>query len=196
MIRDLFDQILALFGIIILSPLLILISIWILLDSRGGVFYVQERIGLKGKPFGLIKFRTMRPESDKKGKLTVGDRDPRITKAGYSLRKYKLDELPQLFNVLFGQMRFVGPRPEVADYVNLYTDEQIRVLSVKPGITDYASLKYFKESELLAQSSDPRKTYIEEIMPEKIRINLEYIERKSFGEDMSIIAKTIARIFA
>ncbi len=196
MIRDLFDQVLALVGILILLPILILISIWILLDSRGGVFYVQERIGLHGKPFGLMKFRTMRPDSDKKGKLTVGDRDPRITHAGYLLRKFKLDELPQLINVLKGDMRFVGPRPEVDEYVRLYTAQQRKVLTVKPGITDYASLKYFKESELLAKSENPRQTYINEIMPEKIRINLEYIDRKSFSEDLRIILKTVGRIFS
>lgn len=196
MIRDLFDQLLALLGIIILLPFFILIAIWILLDSPGGVFYVQERIGLNGEPFGLMKFRTMRPDSDKKGKLTVGDRDPRITTAGYFLRKFKLDELPQLINVLKGDMRFVGPRPEVAEYVNLYSPYQMKVLSVKPGITDYASLKYFKESELLAQSENPRQTYIDEIMPEKIRINLEYIDRKSFAEDLKIIFKTVGRIFS
>lgn len=196
MMRDLFDQLLALLGILILLPFFILISVWIILDSKGGAFYIQQRVGLNGKPFGLIKFRTMRPDSDLKGKLTVGDRDPRITNAGYFLRKYKLDELPQLFNVLNGTMRFVGPRPEVEEYVDLYTSEQKKVLTVKPGITDYASLRYFKESELLAKSENPRQTYIEEIMPEKIRINLEYIERKSFSEDLKIIFKTIGRIFS
>jgi len=196
MIRDLFDQILALVGIVLLLPLFIIIPVWIVLDSRGGAFYIQKRIGKGGKPFGLIKFRTMRPASDQKGKLTVGNRDPRITPAGYVLRKYKLDELPQLFNVLKGEMRFVGPRPEVEEYVRLYTSKQRRVLSVKPGITDYASLKYFEESELLAKSDNPRQTYIDEIMPEKININLEYLRRKSFSEDLRIILKTIGRIFS
>lgn len=196
MIRDLFDQILALVGIVLLLPLFIIIPVWIVLDSRGGAFYIQKRIGKGGKPFGLIKFRTMRPASDQKGKLTVGNRDPRITAAGYVLRKYKLDELPQLFNVLKGEMRFVGPRPEVEEYVRLYTSKQRRVLSVKPGITDYASLKYFEESELLAKSDNPRQTYIDEIMPEKIKINLEYLRRKSFSEDLRIILKTIGRIFS
>jgi len=196
MMRGLFDQLLALLGILILLPFFILISIWIILDSKGGAFYIQQRVGLNGKSFGLIKFRTMRPDSESKGKLTVGDRDPRITSAGYFLRKYKLDELPQLFNVLNGTMRFVGPRPEVEEYVKLYNPEQMKVLSVKPGITDYASLKYFKESELLAKSENPRQTYINEIMPEKIRINLDYIERKSFTEDLKIIFKTVGRIFS
>jgi len=194
--RDLFDQLLALIGILVLLPVFILISLWIILDSKGGAFYVQKRVGLNRKPFGLIKFRTMLPNSDKKGMLTVGARDPRVTKAGYFLRKYKLDELPQLFNVLNGTMRLVGPRPEVEEYVNLYTEEQMKVLSVKPGITDYASLRYFKESELLATSKDPRQIYIEEIMPAKIRMNLEYLERKSFGEDLKIIFKTLARILS
>jgi len=196
MIRDLFDQFLALLGILILLPLFIVLSLWVALDSRGGIFYKQERIGFNGKPFRLIKFRTMRPASDAKGKLTIGDRDPRITRAGYFLRKYKLDELPQLINVLKGDMHFVGPRPEVDEYVRLYTPEQKKVLSVKPGITDYASLKYFKESELLATSKNPRETYIREVMPEKLRINLEYIDRRSFAEDLKIIFKTIGRILS
>lgn len=196
MIRDLFDQFLALLGILVLLPLFIILGLWVALDSRGGIFYKQERIGLNGEPFRLIKFRTMRPASDAKGKLTIGDRDPRITRAGYFLRKFKLDELPQLINVLKGDMRFVGPRPEVDEYVRLYTPKQKKVLSVKPGITDYASLEYFKESELLAKSKNPRETYIREVMPEKLRINLEYIDRKSFAEDLKIIFKTIGRILS
>jgi len=194
MMRDLFDQLLALVGIIILLPVFILVSIWVILDSKGGIFYFQERVGMNGKPFSLIKFRTMFPESDRKGQLTVGDRDPRITRAGYFLRKYKIDELPQLFNVLKSDMRFVGPRPEVDEYVRLYTPSQRKVLSVKPGITDYASIKFFKESELLAKSDNPRDTYINNVMPEKIKINLEYIDRKSFLHDLKIILKTLGRI--
>ncbi len=196
MLEALFNRGSALLGIIFLFPILLIFGIAIALDSRGGVFYIQQRVGLKGRPFGLYKFRTMRPLSDQKGKLTIGDRDPRVTRVGYFLRKYKLDELPQLINVLNGTMNLVGPRPEVQEYVDHYTQAQMRVLDVKPGITDYASLEYFKESEILAQSSDPQRTYIEEIMPEKIRINLEYVERKSMGEDLRVIGKTIARILS
>ncbi len=180
--------------IIFLIPVFSAISIWIMLDSKGGIFYKQERIGLGQKPFDIFKFRTMRPASDKAGLLTVGDRDNRITKAGYFLRKYKLDELPQLWNVLLGDMSLVGPRPEVKKYVDLYDKNQLKVLDIRPGITDWASLHYFKESELLAQSSNPEKTYIEEIMPEKLELNLKYIENQSFTGDLNIIFKTILKI--
>jgi len=138
----------------------------------------------------------MRNDSEKKGQLTIGSRDPRITGIGYFLRKAKLDELPQLINVLKGDMSLVGPRPEVRKYVDLYTEEQKKVLLVRPGITDYASLKYFEESDLLAKSAEPEKTYIEVIMPEKLKINLEYIDKVSLGEDIRIIFKTIKRIFS
>lgn len=194
MLNFLFNRLSAALGVWVLSPLLLLIAIAVAIDSKGGVFYIQERIGKNGKPFGLFKFRTMRVNADQDGKLTVGDRDSRITRVGYYLRKYKLDEFPQLINVLNGTMNLVGPRPEVQEYVEMYTADQRKVLEVYPGITDYASLKYFKESELLAASSDPRKTYIEEIMPEKLRINLGYIERKSMREDLKIILKTVERI--
>jgi lipopolysaccharide/colanic/teichoic acid biosynthesis glycosyltransferase len=194
MLNFLFNRLSAALGIIILLPVFLLIAIAIAVDSKGGVFYIQERIGKNGKPFGLFKFRTMRVNADLAGKLTVGDRDPRITRVGYYLRKYKVDELPQLFNVMNGTMNLVGPRPEVQEYVEMYTPDQRRVLNVRPGITDYASLKYFNESELLAASTDPRKTYVEEIMPEKLRINLTYIERRSMAEDLKIIAKTVGRI--
>lgn len=196
MLSFLFNRLAALLGLLFLAPIMFLLGIAIAIDSKGGVFYIQERIGRDGVPFGLFKFRTMRPDADKLGKLTVGDRDPRITEVGYFLRKYKLDELPQLLNVLNGTMNLVGPRPEVAEYVVYYSEKQKKVLQVKPGITDYASLAYFNESELLAASDDPKKTYIEEIMPEKLRMNLEYIERKSLVEDLRIIAKTIRRILS
>ncbi len=143
------------------------------------VFYLQTRVGLNGKDFKLFKFRTMHKDSDKKGLLTVGGRDPRVTTIGYYLRKYKLDELPQLFNVLFGTMSLVGPRPEVRKYVDLYTKEQQQVLSVKPGITDFASLEYINENDLLAKSSDPEKIYIDEIMPAKLALNSKYIQQQS-----------------
>jgi hypothetical protein len=153
------------------------------------------RVGLNGKAFALLKFRTMRQDSDKKGLLTVGANDNRITKAGYYLRKFKLDELPQLYNVLIGDMSLVGPRPEVQKYVDMYDEVQRHVLDVKPGITDYASLEYFEENELLAKSSDPERTYIEEVMPAKLKINLAYIPKASLGEDLKIIFLTIKRIF-
>lgn len=192
--RSGFDKLAAFLGLLILSPLLIIIALAISFDSRGGVFYIQTRIGKDFKPFGLYKFRTMRPDSESKGRLTIGKDDPRITRVGAFLRKYKLDELPQLINVLNGTMNLVGPRPEVLEYVQLYNEEQRKVLSVKPGITDYASLAYFDENELLAQSSNPRQTYIDEVMPAKLKLNLEYIENRSFGEDLRIVFRTIGRV--
>lgn len=189
-----FDFCCSLLGLIVLSPIFLLLAICIVLESKGGVFYLQERIGKNAIPFKLYKFRSMRPDSDKKGLLTVGSRDTRITKTGYYIRKFKLDELPQLINVLLGDMSLVGPRPEVKKYTDLYTDEQKRVLSVRPGITDWASLKYFDESDLLSHSADPEKTYIEEIMPAKLIYNLNYINNHSFLEDIRIILLTIKRI--
>lgn len=154
---------------------------------------MQKRVGKDGKEFGLYKFRTMRPDSDKV-KITVGDRDPRVTNIGYYLRKYKLDELPQLINILVGEMSVIGPRPEVKQYVDLYTTEQLKVLSVKPGLSDLATLEYVNESEILAQSDNPEETYIHEIMPDKLALNLKYIKNQSFLLDMKIIFKTLLRI--
>lgn len=196
MIRTLFDRIAALVGLLVLSPFLIIIAIAISIDSRGGVFFVQTRVSKDFKPFGLFKFRTMRPFAEKEGKLTIGNNDPRITKIGAILRKFKLDELPQLFNVLNGTMNLVGPRPEVPEYVAHYSQEQRKVLSVKPGITDYASLLYFNENEVLAQSENPKETYLKVVMPAKLKLNLEYIEKRSFGEDLKIILKTVIRILS
>jgi len=164
------------------------------LGSKGGVFYIQQRVGKNGRDFSLYKFRTMHTGADKKGLLTVGARDSRITGIGYFLRKNKLDELPQLFNVLFGSMSLVGPRPEVRKYVEMYNEEQKRVLSVKPGITDYASIEYVNENEVLAKSSNPEQTYISEIMPHKLQLNLKYIREKSFATDLKIIFRTIGKI--
>ncbi len=188
-----------LFSLIILTAFLpfgIVIAIIILLTSKGGIFYVQERIGRYEKPFGLLKFRTMRKDADKLGKLTVGMRDPRITGIGYFLRKYKLDEFPQFINVLLGSMSVVGPRPEVKEYVDLYTPAQKQVLNVKPGITDYASLEYFEENELLGKSADPRKTYIEEVMPAKLELNKKYASNPSIGQDVKIVWKTVVRVIS
>jgi len=177
-----FDFILGLVGLVVLAPIFIMLAIWIKIDSKGPVFYKQVRVGQNGINFGLFKFRSMVVDADKKGLITVGGRDPRITRSGYFIRKYKLDELPQLINVLVGDMSLVGPRPEVRKYVNLYTDEQQKVLSVKPGITDYASIEYMDENEILGKSSDPEKTYIEDIMPEKIKYNMKYINNKNLFE--------------
>ena len=189
-----FDFILSLVGLVVLAPIFIVLAIWIKIDSTGPVFYKQVRVGQNGIDFGLFKFRSMVVDADKKGLITVGGRDPRITRSGYFIRKYKLDELPQLINVLVGDMSLVGPRPEVRKYVDLYTDEQQKVLSVKPGITDYASIEYMDENEILGKSSDPEKTYIEEIMPEKIKDNMKYINNKSLFEYFKIILLTVLKI--
>ena len=171
MIKRIFDILFSSVILLFFLPIGLIISLLIILTSPGGVFYRQERIGKSGIPFLIMKFRSMRTDSDVKGKLTVGMRDPRITSIGYFIRKYKLDEFPQFINVLKGDMSVVGPRPEVQEYVDLYSQDQRKVLDVKPGITDYASLFYFKENELLAQSINPQKTYIEEIMPAKLKLN-------------------------
>lgn len=189
-----FDFILSLVGLVVLAPIFIVLAIWIKIDSKGPVFYKQVRVGQNGIDFGLFKFRSMVVDADKKGLITVGGRDPRITRSGYFIRKYKLDELPQLINVLVGDMSLVGPRPEVRKYVDLYTYEQQKVLSVKPGITDYASIEYMDENEILGKSSDPEKTYIEEIMPEKIKYNMKYIQNKNVSEYFKIIFLTLLKI--
>jgi len=188
------DILSSLFGLLLLSPLFLIVALWIVIDNPGPVFYRQQRVGKDGKDFGLLKFRSMRVGADKTSLITVGDRDPRVTRAGYYIRKYKLDELPQLWNVLKGDMSLVGPRPEVRRYVDLYTPEQRKVLSVRPGITDYASIEYIDENRLLAQSADPDKTYIEEIMPAKIALNMRFINHRTVGEYMKIIFLTITKI--
>jgi lipopolysaccharide/colanic/teichoic acid biosynthesis glycosyltransferase len=193
-IKRFFDIIFSLGGIIILSPFFVLIAIAVALESRRGIFFKQIRVGKDGVDFCLYKFRTMKPNSEKLGQLTIGARDNRITRMGYFLRKYKLDELPQLFNVIVGDMSMVGPRPEVRKYVNLYSAEQLNVLKVKPGITDYASICYFNENDLLAQSTNPEQTYIQQIMPDKLRINLEYVHKIGVLQDFKIILITALRI--
>ncbi len=195
MIKRLFDIIFSILGILILSPFLILISILVLVTSAGGAFYKQVRVGKNGKEFKLFKFRTMRTGADKAGALTIGMRDSRITSIGYYLRRYKLDELPQLFNVLMGDMSFVGPRPEVPKYVAMYTAEQRVVLTVKPGITDYASIVYSEENALLASAENPEELYINKVMPAKLKLNMRYIQDMGIGTDMGIILKTIGKIF-
>lgn len=194
MIKRIFDIFFSFVGIIILLPLFLIISSLILFSSKGGVLYKQTRVGRKNRDFTLLKFRTMFTNSDKKGLLTVGLSDKRVTKVGKYLRKYKLDELPQLLNILKGEMSFVGPRPEVRKYVNLYNHEQIKVLDVKPGLTDYASIEYMDESDLLAQSNNPEQTYIQAIMPAKLKLNFKYIENISLMTDISILLKTLRHI--
>lgn len=189
--KRLFDITASFFGILILSPLFIFISLWVGLSSKGGVFYKQIRVGRNNKDFKLYKFRSMRVNSDKQGLLTVGSKDSRITKAGYFIRKYKIDELPQLFNVLKGDMSFVGPRPEVRRYVDLYSEEQMKVLSVRPGITDHASIKYRNENDILSSASNPEEYYIQHIMPDKLKINIDYINKRTFVKDIKIIFQTI-----
>ena len=189
-----FDLVFSLVVLILFLPFGLIISILILFSSPGGVFYRQERIGKNGVPFMLYKFRSMRTNADQSGRLTVGMKDSRITGVGGFIRKYKLDEFPQFINVLFGHMSIVGPRPEVDEFVTLYTEEQRKILTVKPGITDYASIEYFNENEQLAQSDDPKKTYIEEVMPHKLEINQKYLSRPTLGHDLQIIFKTIRRI--
>lgn len=193
--KRLFDICASLPALVLLSPLFLLISLVILLGSKGGVFYRQQRVGRHGKPFLLFKFRSMRPQSDTGSLITIGGRDSRITREGYFLRKYKLDELPQLLNIIRGDMSIVGPRPEVQRYVDLYTPEQRKVLSVRPGLTDWASIEYMDENELLGKSSDPEYTYIHEIMPAKLELNLRYICEAGLLTDLKIIFRTLFKIF-
>ena len=195
MLKRSFDIFFSFFGLIILSPLFLLIFVLVKTDSKGPVIYKQTRVGKNGKDFAVLKFRSMKQDSDSKGLLTVGGKDPRITKTGYFIRKYKLDELPQLINVLKGDMSFVGPRPEVRKYVLLYNEIQKKVLNVKPGITDVASIKYRNENELLEGSDDPESFYIKEIMPVKLKMNLEYINDRSFFKDIKVIFNTLKTVF-
>ncbi len=192
--KRIFDIICSIIILIVFFPFGFILSIFILIESSGGVFYRQERIGRYGKPFKLFKFRSMRKDADKSGKLTVGMRDSRITRTGYFIRKFKLDEFPQFLNVIIGDMSIVGPRPEVKEYVDLYTDEQKQILNVRPGITDLASLEYFEENELLGKSDNPQKTYIEEIMPAKIELNKQYLSNATLPNDLKIMWKTFLRI--
>jgi lipopolysaccharide/colanic/teichoic acid biosynthesis glycosyltransferase len=189
------DILLSIVGLVFLIPVFLIISILLIIDSPGGVFYLQERVGRNNIDFRLIKFRTMIPGSDNKGSLTVGSKDKRITRIGYYLRKFKLDELPQILNVLIGDMSFVGPRPEVRKYVNLYSDEQKKILKIRPGITDYASIRYKNESEILALSKNPEETYIKGILPAKISLNMIYINNYTLKSYFTILSLTIKVIF-
>jgi lipopolysaccharide/colanic/teichoic acid biosynthesis glycosyltransferase len=194
--KRLFDIVASGLGLLILSPLFFVLAIGIKIDSPGSVFYKQTRVGRYGKDFKLFKFRSMRVGSDKKGLITVGGHDPRITRSGYFIRKYKLDELPQLINVFVGDMSFVGPRPEVRHYVNYWTAEQMQVLDVRPGITDPASIKFRNENELLGKAQNPEEYYITVIMQDKIRLYLDYVNNVGFLYDMKLIFKTIKVIVA
>ena len=185
-----FDIIASGLGLIVLSPLFIVLAIWIKLDSKGPVFYRQVRVGYKNKDFRIFKFRSMRVGADKGSLVTIGGHDPRVTRSGYFIRKFKFDELPQLINVFLGDMSLVGPRPEVRHYVDYWTPEQMHVLDVRPGITDPASIKFRNENELMEKAEDPEKYYIEVIMQEKIKLYLEYVEKHSFLYDIGLIFKT------
>lgn len=195
MSKRIFDIIFSFFGLIVLSPLLILISLLIALGSRGGVFFLQTRVGRNNKDFRLIKFRTMKVHSEHKGLFTIGQRDPRVTRMGYFLRKYKIDEFPQLINVIKGDMSIVGPRPEVRKYVELYTPDQSLVLTVRPGITGLASLEYVHENKMLGESDNPEETYLKEMMPRKLELNLEYVRSASFITDLKLILKTFRKVY-
>ena len=194
MAKRLFDIFFSLVFILFFSPLFLIIMIFIIAESQGGAFYRQVRVGKNNRDFKIFKFRTMRVGAEKGGLLTVGGRDPRVTRVGYYLRRYKLDELPQLFNVLLNDMSFVGPRPEVRRYVEMYNDEQKRVLLVKPGITDPASISYIDENEILSKADDPEATYIKEVMPAKLAINLAYLNRRSFITDLGVLFQTAQKI--
>ena len=194
MLKRFFDIISSIAVLSLGLPFFILIAFLIVIDSKGGVFFTQQRVGKDSQNFDLFKFRTMRSDSKKGSQITVGERDPRITRIGYFLRKFKLDEFPQLLNVIIGHMSIIGPRPEVRRYVEMYSKEQLKVLSVRPGLSDYASIEYINENELLGKSDNPEKTYIEEIMPAKLDLNLKYIEQKGFITDTKLIFKTIGKI--
>lgn len=189
-----FDIVASGLGLICLSPLFAILAIWIKTDSKGPVFFRQMRVGKNNRDFSLYKFRSMRPDSDKAGLITVGGHDPRVTRSGYYIRKWKLDEFPQLINVLKGDMSLVGPRPEVRKYVNLYTPDQMKVLSVRPGITSMASIRYRNENEILASAEDPDRCYIEQVMPDKLNIDLEYVEKANLMNDIKLIFSTVKEI--
>jgi lipopolysaccharide/colanic/teichoic acid biosynthesis glycosyltransferase len=190
-----FDLVSSIIVLIIGLPFFLIIALLVGLTSKGGVFFIQKRVGKDNLDFGLLKFRTMKLGAEAQGQITVGGRDPRITKVGYYLRKFKMDEFPQLFNIIAGQMSVVGPRPEVRKYVDLYSNEQLKVLSVKPGLTDYASIVYINENEVLGAAADPEKVYIDQVMPVKLRFNLKYISQQTFWLDIKLIFQTFGKVF-
>jgi lipopolysaccharide/colanic/teichoic acid biosynthesis glycosyltransferase len=193
--KRLFDIASSLLALGLLSPLLLVMAATVAITSPGGAFFRQVRVGRNGRPFELLKFRSMRPGSEARGQITVGERDPRITGIGHFLRRTKMDELPQLINILKGDMSVVGPRPEVPKYVALYTPEQRAVLSVRPGLSSLASIAYINENEVLGRSADPERTYVEEVMPAKLALDLKYVREQSLWLDLSIIARTALRLF-
>lgn len=193
--KRLFDILASGLGLIILCPLFLVLAIWIKLDSPGPVFYRQVRVGRYNKDFRIFKFRSMRMGSDSGSLVTIGARDARVTNSGYYIRKFKLDEFPQLINVFIGDMSLVGPRPEVRHYVDYWTPEQMRVLDVRPGMTDPASIKFRNENELMAKAEDPESYYINELMQEKLNLYLEYVDNRSFVGDIGLIFKTVWLVF-
>ena len=196
MVKRLFDVILSLVVLILLTPVLLLVALLIKLDSKGPVLFIQPRVGLNNTDFKIFKFRTMVMESDKKGLLTIGNNDARITRVGYFLRRYKIDEFPQLANILIGDMSFVGPRPELRHYVNYYHEDDMVVFSVRPGITGLASIAFRNEVELLKQAKDPEQYFIQSIIPEKLKLNKAYIKKRNIFFDLKLIGITIVRVLA
>ena len=192
--KRIFDIVASGFGLLVMSPVFLILAIWIKLDSKGPVFYRQVRVGRKNRDFRIFKFRSMRVGADKMGLITVGGHDPRVTRSGYFIRKYKLDEFPQLINVFIGDMSLVGPRPEVRKYVDLYTSEQMQVLDVRPGVTSLASIRYRNENELLEKVEDSDQYYINVVMQDKLAIYLEYIRNVSFGYDIRLVFQTFWEI--
>ena len=194
MMKRLLDIVGSSLALLLLFPLFIVFALLVAITSPGGAFFGQVRVGRGGREFRLWKFRSMRPDSEGKGQITVGGRDPRITGIGYVLRKTKVDELPQLWNVFIGDMSIVGPRPEVPKYVAMYTAEQRQVLNVRPGITSMASIAYIDENEVLGRSSDPERTYVEEVMPAKLALDMKYVQKASLLLDARIILRTMVRV--
>ncbi len=193
--KRLFDVLSSMFALVLLAPAMMVVALAVAGGSEGGAFFKQVRVGKQGKPFQLLKFRTMRLGSEARGQLTVGGRDPRITRIGHFLRRTKLDELPQLLNVLRGEMSIVGPRPEVPKYVALYTPEQRVVLQVRPGLSSLASMEYINENEVLGRSNDPEGTYVHEVMPAKLHLDLKYVREQSLALDLRIIFGTLTKLF-
>ncbi|WP_206285910.1 sugar transferase [Yeosuana marina] len=194
MIKRGFDCVVSLVSLIILAPALLVIALMIKLDSKGPVLFIQPRVGLNNVDFNIFKFRTMYLESDKQGLLTLGNKDSRITNVGYFLRRYKIDEFPQLLNVLKGDMSFVGPRPELRKYVNYYSKDDLIVFTVRPGITGLASIEFRNEVELLKAAEDPEQYFIHTIMPKKLSLNKQYIQKRHFFFDLKLIGITIIRV--
>lgn len=196
MSKRLFDIVFSILGLIVLFPILLIIGILIKLDSKGPIFFTQGRVGKNNIDFEIFKFRTMRMQSDKKGLLTLGNNDSRITKIGYFLRRYKIDEFPQLINIIKGDMSFVGPRPELRYYVNFYNEDDLKIFKVRPGITGLASLKYRNEVELLKTAKNPEEFFIKTIIPDKLKFNKVYIKKQNFFFDLKLIGLTIIKVIS